>query len=131
MQCESMSYYTLYKEIMPLYLDGAKTSINLSSGALGLTVVFREKIIGSQPGSRVSSLTPTSWFLFLLTIGASALYQYMAVKFLVFMSGLPGPPQPFLVRNPGWVFGAMLLFFSLASASLAAAAWRQLRMARC
>lgn len=128
MECESMRFI-VNKEIMPLYLDSAKTFISLSSGALGLSIAFREKIIGSQPGARVSTLMLLSWLFFLLAIGSSALYQYLGVKFLDSVSCFPGAIQYFeqLVRNPGRVYGAMLVFFFLASVLLVLAAWRQLR----
>ncbi len=128
MECESMRFI-VNKEIMPLYLDSAKTFITLSSGALGLSIAFRENIIGSQPGSRVSALMLSSWLFFLLAIGSSAFYQYLGVKFLDSVSCFPGAIQYFeqLVRNPGRIYGAMLLFFFIASVLLVLAAWRQLR----
>lgn len=55
MECETMRY-VVNTDIIPLYLDSAKTFMGLSSGALALTIVFREKVIGFKPGSRVSAL---------------------------------------------------------------------------
>ena len=131
MDCDSMQFI-VNKEIMPLYLDSAKTFMSLSTGALGLTVAFREKIIGAQPGSRVSALMLVSWLLFLLTIGSSAFYQYLGVKFLDSVSCYPGKIQYFedLVRNPGRVYGCMLVFFFLGAVFFVVASWRQLRARR-
>jgi hypothetical protein len=121
--------YVVNKEIIPLYLDSAKTFMSLSSGALALTVIFREKVIGSKPGTRVGHLMIASWLLFLLAIGSSASYQYFGTKFLDSVSCCPGPIQHFesLVRNPGRVYGCMLVFFFAGSALLVAAAWKQLK----
>jgi len=128
MECDSMRYI-VNKEIIPLYLDSAKTFMSLSSAALGLTIVFREKVIGSKPGTRVSNLMVASWLLFLLTIGSSAFYQYLGVKFLDSISCFPGTIQLFesLVRNPGRIYGCMLVFFFVGATLLVLAAWRQLR----
>jgi hypothetical protein len=127
MECELIRY-AVDKDVMPLYLDTAKTYMNLSSGALALTIVFREKIVGSQPGSRVSVFLLFSWVSFLVTIGASAFYQYLAVKFLDSVSGAPGPIQYFeyLVRRPGKVYGFMLVAFFLSACLLVFASWREL-----
>jgi hypothetical protein len=127
MECELMRY-VVNKDIMPLYLDTAKTYMNLSAGALALTIVFREKVVGSQPGTRVSAVMLMSWMSFLLAIGSSALYQYFAVKFLDSVSCAPGPIQYFesFVKNPGRIYGVMLVFFFVGSSFLVLAGWRQL-----
>jgi hypothetical protein len=128
MDCEIMRY-VVNSEIIPLYLDSAKTFMNLSSGAIGLTVVFREKIIGSQPGSRLSLPLMASWLFFLGCIGASAFYQYLGVKFLDSISCEPGKIQYFasLVSSPGKVYGVMLILFVLGAISLVVSSWHQLR----
>ena len=117
------------KDVMPLYIETAKSFAALSSGALGLTIVFYEKIVGAKPGEPVNGLMVASWLLYLLTITASALYQYLAVRFLDSVSCYPAAPskiyQP-LVGSPGFMYGAMLAFFLSASVLLVSAAWRQL-----
>jgi len=127
MECELMRY-VVNKDIIPLYLDTAKTYMNLSSGALALTIVFREKVIGSQPGTPVNAVMLMSWLSFLLAIGSSAFYQYLAVKFLDSVSCAPGAIQYFesLVKSPGRVYGVMLVFFFVGSSLLVLAGWRQL-----
>jgi hypothetical protein len=127
MECDSVEWI-VNKVIMPLYLDTAKTFMNLSSAALLLTIVFREKIVGSQPGTRVDRLMILSWLCFLLTIGASAFYQYLAVKFLDSLSCAPGSNQHFeyLVKDPGNVYGVMLVLFFVAATLLVATAWKHL-----
>lgn len=127
MECESMQWI-VNKQIMPLYIETAKTFLNISSAALGLTIVFREKIVGAQPGVHVSNLMVASWMCYLLTIATSAFYQYLAVKFLDSVSCAKGAVQMFetLVANPGCVYGVMLVLFVLASLLLVLAAWRLL-----
>ncbi len=117
------------KDIMPLYIDTAKSFAALSSAALGVTIVFYEKIVGVKPGEPVNRLMVASWFVYLLTIGSSALYQYLAVRFLDSISCSPSSAPSFyqpLIDAPGRVYGAMLSSFLLASTLLVVAAWRQL-----
>jgi hypothetical protein len=102
---------------MPLYMDSAQMYLQLSIGALALTIIFKEKILGEKNGINVELYLIVSWLLFLLTIGFSAFYQYLAVKFLDSVSDVPGKIQYFesLVRAPGKIYGLMLLsFFSAA-----------------
>lgn len=73
------------KTIMPLYIDTAKTFGQLSVGALVLSVAFREKILGEKGRKSVTLMLVGSWFFFLVSIGTSALYQYVAVKFIVYL----------------------------------------------
>jgi len=116
------------KEIMSLYMDTAKSFINISSAALGLTVIFREKISGLSPGVYVNRFMIASWVCFLGAICCGVFYQYMAVNFLDFYSLEPGSIYffNFFIKNPGYIYGAMLIFFILASILLVLAAWKQL-----
>ncbi len=128
MDCQTMQWI-VNKEVMPLYIETAKTFASLSSGALALTIVFYEKIVGVKPGRRVNQAMVTSWFLYLLTIATSALYQYLAVRFLDSVSCAPAVIIEYfkpLISSPGIVYGAMLFFFFAASTLLLIAAWRQL-----
>ncbi len=112
-----MTRFEVNQVIMPLYIDSAQMYLQLSIGALALTIIFKEKILGEEDGIKVEWSLIVSWFLFLLTIGASALYQYLAVKFLDSVSEAPGRIQYFesLVRSPGKIYGIMLVsFFSAA-----------------
>jgi hypothetical protein len=70
---QSSIEFTENKEIIFLYIDTAKTFLNLSSGVLALTIVLREKIIGSKPGSPVGKWMVASWIFYLFAIGLSAL----------------------------------------------------------
>ncbi|MCW8891787.1 MAG: hypothetical protein OQL18_00515 [Deltaproteobacteria bacterium] len=112
-----MTRFEVNQIIMPLYMDSAQMYLQLSIGALALTIIFKEKILGEKNGINVELYLIVSWLLFLLTIGFSAFYQYLAVKFLDSVSDVPGKIQYFesLVRAPGKIYGLMLLsFFSAA-----------------
>jgi hypothetical protein len=127
-ECELMAWI-VDKTIIPLYIDTAKSFATLSSGALGLTIVFYEKIVGAKPGSAVNRMMVTSWLFYLLTIASSASYQYFAVRFLDSISCSPGRRIEYLqvfIDSPGLIYGAMMCFFLLASTFLVVAAWRQL-----
>ncbi|MCW8859465.1 MAG: hypothetical protein OQK97_07150 [Deltaproteobacteria bacterium] len=112
-----MTRFEVNQIIMPLYMDSAQMYLQLSIGTLALTIIFKEKILGEKNGINVELYLIVSWLLFLLTIGFSAFYQYLAVKFLDSVSDVPGKIQYFesLVRAPGKIYGLMLLsFFSAA-----------------
>ena len=117
-----MTSFEVNSVIMPLYIDSAQVFLNLSIGALALSIVFREKVLGEEGGMRVGILLVLSWVSYLLSIAASAFYQYLAIKFLDSVSDHPGITQCFesLVREPGGVYGAMLVFFFLGSVLLVA-----------
>jgi len=121
---QSSIQFTENKEIISLYIDTAKTFLNLSTGALALTIMLREKIIDAEAGSPVSKLMLISWFFYLLAIGFSSLYQYLGVKYLDSFSRLPGATGMFerLEKEPGLIYGAMLVCFFLGSLTLVIAA---------
>jgi len=122
-----MEIFEANKIIMPLYIDSAKTFLQLSIGALALTVVFREKVLGETGPKGIGALAILCWVFYLLTVAASALYQYSAIKYLDSFSGHPGKPgflEP-LLGPPAHLYGAMLVFFFTGSLFLvASSAWQ-------
>ena len=71
------------KMVMQMFSDNAKTYIQLSGAALGLTLTFAQKILHIPEGGRtVNHWTLAIWTCFLVTIVAGAFYQYLAVKVL-------------------------------------------------
>jgi hypothetical protein len=112
-----MTRFEVNQVIMPIYIDSAQMYLQLSIGALALTIIFKEKILGEENGIKVEWYLIVSWLLFLLTIGSSALYQYFAVKFLDSVSDSAAKIRYFesLVRAPGKVYGIMLVSFFSAS----------------
>jgi hypothetical protein len=127
MACEEIRYL-VNLDIIPLYIDSAKTFMSLATGALGLTIIFREKIVGMKAGANVSTPMIISWVFFLLAIVSSSFYQYLGIKFLDSVSCVPGTIQYFetLVRNPGKVYGFMLMSFIAGAFFLVVSAWLQL-----
>ena len=107
---------TLYesaKDTIALYISSSTTFINLSTGALILTVTFREKVLGQEGPLEPGLIIISSWIMFLLAIGTGAFYQYLAVKKLESISGFESPSwvHKRLRNNPGYFYGAMLLSF--------------------
>lgn len=102
-------------KIMELFIDNAKTYVQLSAGALVLSITFLHEIVGIAKDAKV----PTdrwliiSWIFLLITILCGAFYQYLAVKFLErkFGSGYSFPLFSRLQTSPGWCYGAMLASF--------------------
>lgn len=69
--------------VMKMFSDNAKTYIQLSGAALGLTLTFAHKIIHIPEDQPIVDLwTVTMWSCFLITIIAGAFYQYLAAKFM-------------------------------------------------
>ncbi len=105
--------FEVNQTIIPLYMESAQTFLELGIAALALTVIFREKILGEIVVKRVPVPLLISWLSFLVAIGASGFYQYLAVKFLDHLSGTGGNIKYFksLVLAPGRVYGVMLVSF--------------------
>ena len=124
----TMTRFEIDQIIIPLYIDSAQVYLQLSIGALALSIIFREKVLGEKGPMSVGILLLASWVCFLLTIGASAFYQYLAIKFLDTISEHAARIRYFanLVRSPGKVYGAMLVFFFLGSILLVASSTKQL-----
>lgn len=118
-------------EVMPLYIESAQTYLQLSVAALGLTVVFKEKVLGLEGQMRVTRLLLASWTCLLAAVGVGAWYQYVAVKWIAWCASNPQvapielPLRVFLLR-PGPAYFAMVGFFYVGSVLLVVASARQL-----
>jgi hypothetical protein len=97
-------------KVMKMFCDNAKTYIQLSGTALGLTITFREKILGEREGSPPGTWMIVMWLCFMVAICAGAFYQYLAVKYLEreidwdYYEGWQWLP-------PGTIYAVMLLAF--------------------
>lgn len=106
------------KIIMPAFIETAKMFSQLSVGALVLSIGFQEKVLGSTGRRFVTVFLVVSWFLFLIAIGSSAVYQWTAVHFMDYY--LSGQPEDFFpstwwvfFMQPGvWYAVMMVTFFS-------------------
>jgi len=114
---------------IPLYLDTAKTFIQLATGCLLLTVALREKVLGDRRGFRPGLFLIMSWFFLLSSILSGGLYQYRSVRFLESISPAPGRQTWFdrLFENPGILYGMMLGTFVLGASFFTLSALRQIR----
>jgi hypothetical protein len=99
--------------IMKLFIDNTKTYIQLSTGALLLSITFLEKVLGGLATMTSDIFLIGSWAAFLIAIGSGAYYQYLAVKYLESISGNPGSESilPKKLRDPGTIFGIMMVAF--------------------
>ena len=124
-----MTRYEVNLDIIPLYLESARTYLQLSIAMLGLTVAFREKIFGEGTLPRVNVSTVLCWGTLLLSIRFNALYQYAAVHFLDAQSVHPGKTflPSWLVSSPGRAYGAMVVLFYLGSLLFVVPAFTELR----
>ncbi len=117
-----------YLETMKLYSDNAKAFTQISVGALVLPIVFARQILALDPKKALTadSLLIAIWGLFLAAIGLGLLYQYLAVKFLsahYWKEDWDG--SSWLVHNPGYVYGAMMLAFFMGALLFVVRAYSQ------
>lgn len=70
--------------IIGLFIDNAKTYVQLSSGALAVSVAFLRQIAGVDDDTvmAVDRWLVSSWALFVVAIGAGVFYQYLGAKYL-------------------------------------------------
>jgi hypothetical protein len=121
---------------MPLYIDSAKTYAQLSMAALGVTITFKEKVLGAKPGRFLDALFLASWFSFVLAVGASAYYQWVAVRLIQYMKeDLAGQAMEYFPLTvswlwPGYAYGVMVSCFFLATLLLVVTATRRLLVER-
>ena len=104
-----------------LFVDNAKTYIQVSSGALLVSVTFSQGLTGRTdfPIKELSLWIP--WLCWLAAILAGATYQYRVAKYLEALEEQNDSlyyerVEPFVllrwcVRNPYYLYGALLGFF--------------------
>jgi hypothetical protein len=120
------------EHVMPLWIDGAKSFAATSSAALALTVIFKEKILGVTGRMRTSSILISSWGAYLLCVGSSVLYQWMAVHWIISLRDNPNtdirpPYYPFEWLTPHFVYGMMMVLFYVGSVLLVVSAAQELK----
>ncbi|MBI4523580.1 MAG: hypothetical protein HY695_07195 [Deltaproteobacteria bacterium] len=104
-----------------MFVENAKTYIQLATGALLLSVTFSQGVTG-QTGLPVKDLSLwVAWLSWLVAILAGATYQYCAAKYLEALelqnrSLFYGRAEPFFVlrhwvRNPYQLYGVLMIFF--------------------
>ncbi len=110
-------------ETMKAYIDTTKTFIQLSSGGLVLPLAIKTQVLNlfrtdGTYNQIALILICVSWFCFLLAIGAGALYQYGAVKFVEEHDNPQATYVPSLLsclvhgkNGPGPAYGVMLAAF--------------------
>jgi hypothetical protein len=129
---EASVAYGVAKETMPLFIETAKTYAQLSAGALALTITFREKVLGESGRMAMNAWLVASWIGYLVSIGACALYQWVAVRWIEMryeatfgIIDSRFPLRSYLL-NPGKVYGLMIFFFFVASTLLVFSSAKQL-----
>jgi hypothetical protein len=118
-------------KVMGVFIENAKTYIQLSAGALLLTVTFMHEILGIPNDQKLPTdcWLVASWWSFLAAIVFGALYQYCAAKFLEWKSGVPRTHRnisEWLVRHPWPPYGVMLIAFYLGGICFTISALRRL-----
>lgn len=104
-----------------LFVENAKTYIQLATGALLLSVTFSQGVTGTA-GLPVKDLALwVSWLSWLMAILAGATYQYCAAKYLEALemrngSLFYGRAEPFIIlrhwtKNPYQLYAALMIFF--------------------
>jgi hypothetical protein len=99
------------RAVMQMFCDNAKTYIQLSLGALALTLTFTDRILHiPQTANIADGWMITVWACFLVTVVAGAFYQYLAVK-LVEANVEWGYNDAWDWLQPGYVYAVMLVAF--------------------
>jgi hypothetical protein len=101
---------------MELYIGVSKLFMTLSGGALGLSVVFVEDVLG-ETLDKPTDFIIMFWIFMCLTIVLNAIYQYLAVKLIEKRFGvafiIEDAVPDFFRYCPGFVFGLGLICFIL------------------
>jgi hypothetical protein len=129
---ESLINLKYAENIMPLWIDSAKTFAATASAALGLTVVFKDKVLGNSGRMRTSSFLLASWAFYILTIGTSIFYQWMAVHWIIALREAPDTSSrpeyyPFTWLGPHVIYGTMMICFFVGSIVLVIASAQELK----
>lgn len=104
------------KNVFPLFIQSAKDFSKLAIAALGLTIVFREKVLGETSGPmEVSWLLISSWTCFLISILSSIVYQWVAIRIIAVYRGYESIyfPLTYGFAWPGPIYGLMTISFFL------------------
>jgi hypothetical protein len=108
--------FEMESKVMAVFIDNAKTYVQLSAGALLLSVTFLHEILGIPKEQKLPTdhWLVASWWSFLAAIVFGALYQYYAAKFLEWKSGVSRGhhswPQS-LIEHPWPPYAVMLTAF--------------------
>jgi hypothetical protein len=115
-----------------MFVENAKTYIQLSTGALLLSVTFSQELTGTAGIVLNEPYLWVSWLNWLLVIFSGVTYQYSAAKYLEELEHLNGSlyyhrAEPFIVfrhwvSNPYQLYGALLFFFYFGTLWFAGAA---------
>jgi hypothetical protein len=130
----SMDNLQYAEHVMPLWIDGAKTFAATASAALGLTIIFKEKVIGNSGRMKTSAYLIGSWLSYLLCIGTSILYQWMAARWIIALPDAPhtdARPEyyPFPHLGLHVIYGVMMACFFIGSILLVNASVQEMREA--
>ena len=117
-------------QVMDRFIANAKSYIQISSGALVLSVTFLHEIVGIPKDQKVNpgAFLISAWICFLIVILAGASYEYIAVKFLEWKSGVPRTHESWLdwlIKHPWPIYGLMLWAFYLGAILFTIAAIQQ------
>lgn len=100
-----------------LFIESAKTFVQLSTGALVFSITFYREVLG---GGNYEPLK-WSWISLLLSIVSGALYQYVAVKSIL------GELHGVFHWTPEVLFVSMLLWFHAGVGLFCVVALRRLK----
>lgn len=108
-----------------LFIDNAKTYIQVATGALLLSVAFSEGLTGEEAIPLGSAFLWVSWLGWLITILSGVTYQYCAAKYLEELEienqslRYARPPAftlfRFFIGNPYRLYGTMMSCFYVAT----------------
>jgi uncharacterized membrane protein len=123
---EFVYHVQVNRDFMSLFVSSAGTFISLAIGAIGLSVAFREKVLGQTGPLELKPLLVSAWVFLFLTVATGAFYLYAAPKHVQLR--LECSKFAPLGIWPGHVYGACVAFFIMGSLLLFIAILRQSRV---
>jgi hypothetical protein len=71
-----------YIKKMTMYIDNAKSYIQIATGSLIIPITFHKQLLGQKDSTPFmpDNYLVCSWFAFAIAIGSGLFYQYLAVK---------------------------------------------------
>ena len=104
-QLTEFAYHTMINsDFMEFYISSSETYISLALTAIGLSIAFKEKVLGITGALKLTPMLLSAWTLLSFSIISGAYYLYAAPKHME-MRYQCSSYMPFNI-SPGEVYGA-------------------------
>src|SRR6266481_495598 len=113
---QTVDWFDREHKVMTLFIDNAKTYVQLSIGALLLSVTFLKEVLGlpKETPIHLDCALVVCWICFLMAVIFGALYQYFACKFVEWKADVKRSHRiriQWLIHHPWPAYRLMLIAF--------------------